>query len=335
MSQQQEQWRLLTGDLPRIDVTKPAEYESLLQKYGAADFRQVVQRNVEKDFIERTAALLSVAEMTSVFKSINNLHVIMERSANGGVIAQYPIDGPTGNTGQDTTNGPLIPKTIVLDRANVTYRIMHEALLEGGEPAENDAVLEGAEQLGAKMDDHYLTELIAKKLAANDVNGTAWLGAGDPFDDINKAINLIVENSAINPNSKADAWFTVIVPIKYRVALEKITIVDGLKIGLSELIKQRLGAQIIYSRPPFRIPASATPWAIVDEAIVIPTKDRHVGKFYTFDGGSALPSIFVTSDENGKRVSTNSWMKFAVTPSESDGSLTENRRIGVINTLDT
>ena len=326
---------LLTGEIPRINTSTPDKYEELYQKYGAADFRQVVQRNVEKDFIERTAALMSVAELTSVFRPINNLHVIMERSANGGVVAQYPIDGPTGGQGRDTANDPLIPKTVVLDRANVTYKITHEALLEGGEPAENDSVVEGAEQLGSKMDDHYLTELIAKKLTANDINGSAWLGAGDPFDDINKAINKIVENSAINPNTKTDAWFTIIVPIKYRVALEKITIIDGLKIGLSELIRQRLGAQIIYSRPPFRIPASATPWAIVDEAIVIPTKDRHVGKFYTFDGGSTLPSIFVTTDENGKRVSTNSWMKFAVTPSESDGSLTENRRIGLISTLDT
>ncbi len=327
----EQQVQLLTGEYPRINVKKPENYEVLLQKYGAADFRQVVQRNIEKDFIERTAALMSVAELTGLFKSINNLHTIMERSANGGVVAQYPIDGPTGNQGRDTTNGPLIPKTIVLDRGNVTYKITHEAMLEGGDPAENDAVLEGSEQLGALMDNHYLTNLNSNKLAANQINGSDWLGAGDPFDDINKAISKVVENSAINPNQKTDAWFSVILPIKYRVALEKITIVDGLKIGLSELIRQRLGAQIIYTRPPFGSPV--TPWPLVDEALVIPTKDRHVGKFYTFDGGSTLPSIFVTSDENGKRVSTNSWMKFAVTPNESTGSLTDNQRIAQIDTL--
>ena len=106
-----------------------------------------------------------------------------------------------------------------------------------------------------------------------------------------------------------------------------------MKVGLSELISQRLKCQIVYSRPAFRVPASATPWPILTQAIIIPTKDRHVGKFYTFDGGSDLPSIFVTTDENGKRVSTNSWMKFAITPSESDGSLTENRRISTIATV--
>lgn len=321
----------LVGEIPRIYTKTPEKYETLLQTFGAADFRQVVQRNVEKDFIERQAALLSIAQITSVFKPISNLHTIMERSANGGVLAQFPIDGPTGETGRDTNNGPLIPKTIVLDRANVTYRIMHEAMLEGGDPAENDSIAEGVEQLGFKMDDHYLTELVAKKFAGNDINGTAWLGAGDPFDDINKAINKIIENSAINPNAKTDSWFTVIVPIKYRVALEKITIVDGLKIGLSELIKQRLAAQIVYTRSPFNLNGATAP--LVDKAIVIPTKDRHVGKFYTFDGGNTLPSMFVTTDENGKRVSTNSWMKFAVTPSEADGLLTENRRIGEIGSI--
>lgn len=322
----------LVGEIPRIDVSTPEKYETLFQKFGAADFRQVVQRNVEKDFIERQAALLSIAQITSVFRPIDNLHVIMERSANGGVTAQYPINGPTGETGKDTNNGPLVPKTVVLDRANVTYRIMHEALLEGGDPAENDSIQEGVEQLGFKMDDHYITELLDKKFAGNDVNGSDWLGAGDPFDDINIAINNVLENSAINPNGKAANWFTVIVPIKYRLALEKITIVDGLKIGLQELILQRLGAQIVYTRSPFNLDGQTAP--LIDKAIVIPTKDRHVGKFYTFDGGNTLPSMFVTSDENGKRVSSNSWMKFAVTPSEADGSLTENRRICEIGSID-
>ena len=321
----------LGTQIPRINVKTPEKYEHLLQKYGAADFRQVVQRNVEKDFIERTAPLLTVAQMACVFKPISNLHTIMERSANGGVIAQYPIDGPTGGQGEDTNNGPLVPKTIVLDRANVTYRIMHEAMLEGGDPAEQDAITEGAEQLGSKMDDHYITELLDKSLAANDHTAAAtWNTTGDVYADINKSINNIITNSAINPNTKSDAWFTCIAPIQVREALEKIVIVDGLKIGLSELISQRLKCQIVYSRPAFRVPASASPWPILTEAIVLPTKDRHVGKFYTFDGGNSLPSMFVTSDENGKRVSTNSWMKFAVTPSEADGSLTENRRIGTI-----
>lgn len=318
--------------IPRLNLQKPGEHEQkVLQTLGAADFRQAVQRNIEKDYIEKQAALLSVVERASLFKPINNLYTVIERSPAGGVVAQFPIEGGIGNQGRDTSGVPLTPKAVHLDRANVTYKILHEAMIEGGDPAENDAIIEGREQLGAKMDNHFLTELKAKKLAANDVNGSAWLTTGDPFDDINQAINKIVENSAINPNEKTDNWMTVIVNVKYRVALEKITIVDGLKISLRELISQRLGAQILYTRPPFNSPVST--WPLVDEALVIPTKDRHVGKFYTFDGGNAMPSIFVTTDENGKRVSTNSWMKYAVAPSEKDGSVSENVRIGVINTL--
>lgn len=324
-------YSITEGEIPRINVKNPGKFEEeLLQKFGAADFRQAVQRNIEKDYIEKTAALMSVASIASEFRSINSLYAVMERSPAGGVKAQFPIESGIGNQGLDTSGVPLVPKSVLLDRANVTYKILHEAMIGGGDPAENDAIIEGQEQLGAQMDHHYLTELKAKKLTANDVDGGAWLGAGDPFADINSAINKIVENSAINANGKTDAWFTVIVPIKYRVALEKITIIDGLKIGLSELIRQRLGAQIVYTRPPFFNPQAT--WPLVDEALVIPTKDRHVGRFYTFDGGS-MPSIFVTTDENGKRVSTNSWMKFSVTPNEKTGSLSDNQRIGLIGSI--
>lgn len=325
---------LADGQIPYIDskdLSNP-KYEQLLQTLGAADFRQVVQRGIEKDFIERQAALLSVAEMSVVFRPISGLSTIMERSANGGVTVQFPIDGPTGQTGKQTSNGPLTPKTVILDRANVTYRIKHEALLEDqGKLAENDSIEEGIEQLGSKMDNHFITELAAKKYSANGVVATAtWNSTGTIYDDINEAINNIVTNSGINPNSKSDSWFTVIVPIQVREALEKITIVDGIKIGLSELIKQRLGAKIVYSRAPFNL--DGITWPISNTALVIPTKDRHVGKFYTFNGG-AMPSIFVTTDEDGKRVSNNSWMKFSVTPSEADGSLSENRRIAEITSI--
>lgn len=323
----------VVGEIPTLDLKHPEAKinEEVLQKFGSADFRQVLQRNIEKDFIERTAAGITVANESAVFQSVNNLYTIMETSSAGGVKVQFPIDGPSGNTGNKQANGPLVPKTVVLDKANSTYGITHEAMLDGGDPAENDMIVEAAEQLGYKYDDQYISELISKKYAGNNVNGSAWLGAGDPFDDINTAINNIISNSAINPNAKRDNWFTCIVPIEYRVALEKITIVDGLKIGLSELIAQRLKCQILYTRSPFNLEAGETA-SLVDQAIVIPTKDRHVGKFYTFNGGD-LPNTFVTVDENGKRVSTNTWAKFAVTPSEADGSLTENRRIAEIDTI--
>jgi len=319
----------LVGEIPRINVKTPEKYEYLLQKYGAADFKNAVSRNLEKDYIERQAALLSVGQLSVIYQPINDLHTIIQSAAKGGVIAQFPIDGGVGDTGRDTANAPLVGKQVTLDRANVTYNIMHEAVMEGGNIAENDSITEGIEQLAGKMDHHLLTELKAVKLAANDVTaGATWATTGDPYGDINNAISKIITNSAVNPNEKQDNWMTVIAPIAAREGLQKINVVDGIKISSAELIRLRLGAQILYTRPPFNLDGAT--WPLTTEAIVIPTKDRHVGKFYTFDGG-AMPSVFVTVNENGKRVSTNSWMKFSAAPSEKDGSLTENRRVSVIS----
>ena len=321
------------GEIPTLNLKNPGpEEEAIKQRYGGTDFRQVLQRNIEKDFIERQAALISVASKTAVFKSINNLYTIMETSAAGGVKVQFPISGADGNTGREDNLGALVPKPIVLDKANSTYRILHEVALEGGDPAENDLILEAKDNLGFKYDQQYLGELKAKKFGGNDVNGTNWLGSGgDPYSDINTAINKIISNSAIDPNAGGKAAYTCIAPIEFREVLQKITIVDGLKVGLAELIENRLNCQILYTRKPFHLADGETA-PLVNEAIVIPTLDRHVGKFYTFNGGS-LPSIFVTVDEHGKRVSTNSWAKYVVAPSEADGSLTENRRISSINTI--
>ncbi len=308
-----------------LDQVESGRYDAILQKFGAADFKRTVQRNIEKDFIERQAALMSVAEQVVPFQSISGLHTILQATAGGGVKAQFPINNRVGDTGRDTVNDPHVYKQVTLDRANVTYNILHEAVMEGGSIAENDSIIEGTEQLGAKMDDHFLSVVKAASFSGNDFTAPAtWTTTGDIFADVNKAINNIISNSSINPNSQRDNWFTVIVPIEVREAVEKITIIDGLKTSLAELVSRRLGATFLYSRKPFNWDGGS--WELSTQALVMPTKDRHVGKFYTFDGGE-MPSIFTEVTENGKRVSTNSWMKFVTTPSEADGTLTESRRV--------
>lgn len=321
----------LQGQIPWLDLSKPKSHEKVLQEYGAADFRQVVQTNIEKSFIEKQAALLSVSNLVSPFIDVKSLNAVIEASVNGGVTVQYPIDGTVGETGRDTSNGPLVPKLVRLSKANITYRISHEAMMEGNDLAENDSITEGYEVLGGKMDAEFLTELSAKKDPDNAVDGTNWNGsAGDPYGDINKATNNILVNSAINPNTKKDGWFTVIAPLEYRATLEVMTMIDGLKTSLTELIKKELKVDIVYSRPPFRYEGV---WPLVNKAIVVPTQDRHVGRFYRYSGGNALPSMFVTVNEDGKRVSTNTWMKYAVAPAEKDGDLTKNNRIAEIGSI--
>ncbi len=320
-------------EIPKIDLSLvgSGKYDWILQKYGAVDFKRTVQRNIEKDFIEREAALISVAEQVVPFQAINGLHTIMQATAGGGVKAQFPINNAIGDTGRDTANDPHVFKQVTLDRANVTYHILHEAVMEGGNVGENDSIKEGIEQLGAKMDDHFLGRVKSASFAANDFTAAAtWTTTGDIFADVNKAINNIIVNSAINPNTKKAGWFTVIVPIAIREALGKITIVDGVKLTVEELVTQRLGARFLFSRQPFNWDGGA--WELSDQALVMPTNDRHVGKFYTFDGGE-MPSIFTETSENGKRVSTNSWMKFETAPDEADGTLTKTRRVGTIATV--
>ena len=307
-------------------------YQQVLQKYGEADFRSIVQRNIERLYIAKEAALLSVAELAVPFQPINSLNALVTAGQSGGVSVQYPIDGSQGNGGVDTNIKDAVTIPVALPRANVTYKVNHEAVLLGGSLAENDSILEATEQLGAKMDMTMISELIAKKHTGNNVPASAtWTTTGDPYADINSAINKIMSNSAVNPAivaSRKDA-FTAIVPIEARTGLTKISVIDGLKVSLEQYIQDKLSCKIVYSRKPFNTPDNDT-WPIDNEAIVIPTKDRKVGRFYTFDGGNVMPNMFVTMDEHGKRVSTNYWMKYIVAPNEKDGTTGDNRRISVI-----
>lgn len=314
-------------EIPRIDVTQKGKYQHLLQKFGSADFKSVVQRNIEKDFIERQAALLSIVNTVSLFKKVNGLTTIINATAGGGVKVQYPIDAGVGNTGRNTVNDPLVGLPVSLPKANVTYRVLHEAMMEGGRMAEDDQIMEGVEQLKAKMEDRFLVKVKAKKFAGNDVTAAdTWTTTGSPFDDINKAINNIEVNSAVDPNSGGGTKYSLIAPIATKEGMEKLQVVDGVKMSTGEIIERRLKTQILYSRKPFRFTGT---WSLLTQALLIPTKDRHVGKFYTFDGG-AMPSIFQTIDEDGKRVSSNSWMEYQVAPSEIDGTTSDNPRIALI-----
>jgi len=320
--------------VPYVNIKdgKPVgNYDHILQKFGEADFRSIIQRNIERIYIQKEAALLSVSEQVVEFQPVNGLNALIDTGISGGVLVKYPVDGHQGNTGEDNAIKDAVTVPVALPRANVTYKISHEAKLLGGDLAENDSIIEATEQLGAKMDIALMTELIAKKHAGNNTAATAlWTAGGaDPYGDLNSIINKIISNSAINPaivSARKDA-FTAIVPLAARTGLTKISVIDGLKVSLEQYIQDKLSCKVLYSRAPFVAPEA---WPIDNEVIVVPTQDRKVGRFYTFDGGNIMPSIFETMDEHGRRVSTNYWLKFVASPNEKDGLLTDNRRIGVL-----
>ncbi len=322
----------ISGEIPRINVKDKASYQNLLQTYGAADFRSVVLRNIEKDYIEKEAAHLSVVESVLNIKAANNLHVILNASVNGGVVTTSAVDPGVGNIGFNQAVKPLVTKSFALTKYNTTYVVSHEAKALGeSDIATNDSIAEAREQLGVKMDSEFLTKIIAKKFGDNDVTAAnTWGSTGKPYDDINKATNNIIKNSAIRPNAvNGPAWFSAICPITLRESMQRIQMIDGVKTSMTQELATRLNTQVLYTRAPFNYDGT---WPLTNKVVVLPTKDRRIGSFYIYDG-SEMPSIFTTVDEHGTRVSTNTWMGPALAANEETGEFTDNKRVAVISSV--
>jgi len=320
--------------IPYLDFKDSNRKRELLQAYGATGFESIVVRNLERLYIQKEAPLMSVASEVFQVMKINGLHTLVNQAPAGGVSVNYPVS--QGNLGENEADNlpDMGAQYLNLDRANVTYHIRHEAIFEGGSLAQDDSILEATEQLAAKIDKVLMTDLLAKKYAGNDVTATnTWNSTGTPYDDIRAATNKIITNSAINTlaikgNPK---FFSCIVPIALREAFQKREIVDGVKTSIEGQIESNLNTQVLYSRAPFT--GEGSTWPLTTQAIVVPTMDRKVGRLYTFDGGNVIPSLFQTENENGKRVSQNSWWKVGVSANEKDATFTDNRRIAVIDSV--
>lgn len=319
-------------EIPYLNIKDVEAKTKMLQTYGATDFSSIVVRNLERMYIQKEAALMSVASQIFLSQKIDGLHTLINQAPAGGVKVQYPVD--QANLGEtEADNLPEMGSMYLnLDRANVTYHISHEARFEGGDLAQNDSILEATEQLAGNIDKVMLTELLAKKFTGNNVAATnTWAHAsGTPYDNIRIATNNIIKNSAINVQTIAGnaKFFSCIVPIALRETFQKREVVDGVKTTIEGQIQENLNTQIIYSRAPFT--GVGDSWPLSTQALIIPNMDRKVGKLYSFDGGNVIPSLFQTENENGKRISQNSWWKIGIAANEKDATFTQNRRISVI-----
>lgn len=319
--------------IPYLNLNDKVARKTLLQAHGATDFSDIVVRNLERLYIQKQAPLMSVASEVFQSQKVNGLHVLVNQAPAGGVKVQYPVD--QGNLGDNEADNlpDMGAQYLNLDRANVTYHISHEAQFEGGDLAKNDSVQEATEQLAANIDKIVIDDLKTKAFTNNGFNASNfWDTTGVPYDDIRKATNNIIKNSAINVlavkgNPK---FFSCIVPVALREAFQKREIVDGVKTSLGDQIEQNLNTQILYTRSPF----TGVQIDLTTQAIIIPTLDRKVGKLYTFDGGNVMPSLFQTVNENGKRISQNSWWKVGVAANEKDATFGDNRRIALIGAVD-
>lgn len=326
---------MMKTQIPYLDLKDKKQRAELFQAYGATDFTDVVLRNIEREYIQKEAALMSIASQVIPFKKINGLHTLVNQAPAGGVTVKYPVD--QGNMGDHEADSlpDMGAHYLNLDRANITYTILHEAIFEGGDLAENDSILEANEQLAAKIDKILLTDLLAKEHSANNVDASdPWDTTGTPYDDIRSATNKIITNSAINVQmvKSNPKFFTCIVPIALREAFQKREVVDGVKTSVEGQIEANLNTQVLYTRKPFT--GEGDSWPLTTKAIVVPTMDRKVGRMYTFDGGNVMPSMFQTENENGKRVSLNTWLKLGIAANEKDATFTDNRRISVIDDVD-
>ena len=321
--------------VPTFDVRDEKVAKEMLTKLGESTFRNAAARSIERDWIERTSRGISIAGRTSVTKRLNDFIAVISGPVNGGVEVKYPVDAATADTGEMTSMGPLVHDSVRLSRGNVTYRITHETVNEGGSFAENDLMKEAANQLADQVDYQYLKEIKSKAFGANNVavaSNKEWdIAGGKPFDDLNEATANIVENSAIRPETISQGSFVLVLPVTMHKVFRKYSIIDNIKTTLEEQIKTKLGVQIMYTRPSWHWKGGT--WPIDnDTGLLFPAKDVHVGKFYTYDGGR-IPTTFVTVTENGKRVSSNYWMAYKTAWDEKDGTDTANRRIAKITNI--
>ena len=321
--------------VPTFDVNDEKVATEMLNQLGESTFRNAASRSIERDWIERTSRGISIAGRTAVSKRLNDFIAVITGAVKGGVEVKYPVDSATADTGEMTAMEPLVHDSVRLSRGNVTYRITHETVNEGGSFAENDLMREAANQLADQTDFQYLKELKAKAYTNNNkavASNKEWdTAAGKIFDDLNEVSANIVDNSALRPEQITQGSLALIVPVNMFKVFRKYSIIDNIKTTMEDQIKNKLGITVMYSRNSWHYKGATWPLGN-DEAILIPVKDPYVGKFYTYDGGR-IPTTFVTVTENGKRVSSNYWMAFKTTFEEKDGGTTFNRRIAHITNI--
>lgn len=322
-----------SGVVPYIDVKNVDKIpQETIDKFGSTDFRQVFQRNLEREYVMRQAALMSVAGQASIVQPADNLNVLVTASPVGGVEVKYPTGVDNYDTSEVSRLRDKKTQSFALDKVEVKYTIGPEAMIVGdGNMVNAEYIEEVNEQLAGKLDKTFIDSLKAKKHTANGVTaGSKWdADGGAPEEDIAEAIGNILKNSGVNPNPAGQAaMWSVILPIGAYHVLNKIRVIDSIKTTINEYIARKYNLQFLYTRAPL-----GESQYLTTEAIVIPTKDRKVGKLRTFDGAGRVPSTYSMQDANGIHVTANYWMKYINAPDEVDGDFTDNRRIAVISTI--
>ncbi len=320
------------GYVPYVNTKRIKEIpHTVIEKYGETDFKSIFQRNFEREYLAKQAALLSVTGQCLPIQPTTTLDVSITANPTGGVEVEYPVEASAGDTAEIQHMKDKPTKLYRLNRADVKYTITPESQIVGyTDLIQSEFMLEANEQLNARVDNLTLTSLNSIAYSDNAVAATDTWNDSDakPDKDIAQAIGNIITNSSIDPNmveGQGSRW-TVILPIKVYPHLNNLRVIDGTKQTIRDYITTKYSLNLLFSRAPF----GTTNWPLVNDALVIPTKDRKVGKFRTFDGAGRVPSMYTHQDPKGLEVTMQYWMNFIPAPDEADGSFTTNRRVAKI-----
>ena len=328
-----KEFQMVEGNIPYLDTKEVKSIPpEVIDRYGETGFQQVFQRNIEREYIGKEAAIISVTGQCMMMRQATNIDVSITGGPMGGVSVKYPVEAGSGDTAEIQEMKEKATKLFRLDKADVKYLVSPEAQIVGeADLAHEEYALESTEQLAARIDNKTITQLLAIASTDNTVSAAGEWGTSSakPEQDIATAIKNILKNSAVRPNQRSTANTTkwsLILPIGVYDHFNDFRVVDNVKQTLADYITQRWDLQILYSRAPL----GTTGWPLTNQAILLPTMDRKIGSFRWFDGGGRVPSMFVKQGSDGLKVEASFWMNFLNAPNELDGSFDTNLRISRI-----
>ena len=319
--------------VPHIDIKNAGNIpKEVIDKYGVTDVQKILLRNWEKQYVGAVGALQSIAGKCIVFEKKDNLYFSITSSKGGGVQINYPADKIEGQKGPRQTIHNKEQDMVQLHEAHLRYNIPNHSIIVGDLADMNkDYMNEATEQLAAEFDYLLLNQLKTSVITANEVDSKgSWnvpVTATDIAKDIKHGLQLLVENSAINPNwvnGSEMPQYTLILPLAAQEYMENVVVIDGSRQTLGDFLQNRYKFQTLYSRAPFEFHET---WPYANDMYIIPTYDPRVGKMYTFDGAGRVPSQYIKHDIDGLDTSLLWWFNYNIGRDEKDLVKDKSRRV--------
>lgn len=311
--------------IPFVDVSNIERIpETVKDKFTDTNFAKVIQRNIEREVIPKSAALISVAGRSVPTVSIDNISVRITNQPTGGVTVEYPVNTNAPDTAEITAVKDKPTVLRVLSRADISYNVTPEANIVGDQAATHAEYLQDArEALAARMDNLFIEKLDDSVPTGHTTTLAAaakWSAStSDPDANLNDAIKKILEDSSLDPNSgdaTGGSKWTLILPISAYDVVKQTRVIDNHRLTYEQYLTQKHAVQILWSRKPMGFVGT---WELGKNAYLFPTMDRRVGSFYIFSGRAGVPSMYREVNPRGERITMQYWMEYIPGASEETG----------------